>query len=69
MDISFKGFIKKSVVIYSDDNTIYSKKRSNHLNDLKQIFVIRMRFGIYLNPKKTFFTLSEGKLLVFIVSK
>eukprot|EP00253_Pinus_taeda_P018491 PITA_18491 len=38
MDIAFKGLVNKFVVIYLDDITVYSKKRSNHLRDLKQIF-------------------------------
>eukprot|EP00253_Pinus_taeda_P029625 PITA_29625 len=69
MDIAFKGLVNKSVVIYLDDRTVYSKKRSNHLRDLKQIFQRCLRYGISLNPKKSFFALSEGKLLGFIVSK
>jgi len=69
MDITFKGLVNKSVVIYLDDITVYSKKRGNHLRDLKQIFQWCQRYGISLNPKKSFFALSEGKLLGFIVSK
>lgn len=69
MDIAFKGLINKSVVFYLDDITIFSKKRSDHLHDLKQIFQHCNRFGISLNPKKSFFTLDQGKLLGFIVSK
>eukprot|EP00253_Pinus_taeda_P034443 PITA_34443 len=38
MDIAFKGLVNKAVVIYLDDITIYSKKRSDHLRELKQIF-------------------------------
>eukprot|EP00253_Pinus_taeda_P027329 PITA_27329 len=38
MDIAFRGLINKFVVIYLDDITAYSKTRSNHLRDLKQIF-------------------------------
>jgi len=38
MDIAFKGLINKSVFDYLDDITIFSKKRENHLHDLKQIF-------------------------------
>ena len=52
MDIAFKGLVNKSVVIYLDDITVYSKKRSNHLRDLKQIFQGCQRYGISLNPKK-----------------
>ena len=69
MDITFKGLVNKSVVIYLDDITVYSKKRNNHLRDLKKNFQHCLRYGISLNPKKSFFTLSEGKLLGFIVSK
>ena len=69
MDIAFKGLINRSVVIYIDDITVYSKKRSNHLHDLKQIFERCRRFGISLNPKKSFFALDQGKLLGFVVSK
>eukprot|EP00253_Pinus_taeda_P029900 PITA_29900 len=38
MEITFKGLVNKSIVIYLDDITVYSKKRGNHLRDLKQIF-------------------------------
>lgn len=69
MDIAFKGLVKKAVAIYMDDITIYSKKHGNHLRDLKQIFQRCQRYGISLNPKKSFFALSEGKILGFIVSK
>ena len=69
MDIAFKGLINRSVVIYLDEITIFSKKRANHLHDLKQIFERCRRFGISLNPKKSFFALNEGKLLGFVVSK
>eukprot|EP00253_Pinus_taeda_P005513 PITA_05513 len=69
MDIAFKGLINKTVVIYLDDITVFSKKRSNHLHDLNQIFECYRRYGISLNPKKSFFALNQGKLLGFIVSK
>ena len=54
MDIVFKGLVNRSVVIYLDDITIYSKKRSNHLRDLKQIFQRCQKYGISLNLKKSF---------------
>jgi len=69
MDIAFRGLINKTVAIYLDDITIYSKKRSNHYHDLKQILERCIKYGISLNPKKSYFALSEGKLLGFIVSK
>eukprot|EP00253_Pinus_taeda_P015330 PITA_15330 len=46
MDIAFKGLINKTVVVYLDDITIFSRKRSNHLHDLNQIFeCCRREFG------------------------
>eukprot|EP00253_Pinus_taeda_P018977 PITA_18977 len=38
MDIDFKGLINRTVVVYLDDITVFSKERSNHLHDLNQIF-------------------------------
>ena len=69
MDIAFKGLINRSIVFYLDDIIVFSKKRSNHLHDLKQIFECCKRYGFSLNPKKSFFALDQGKLLGFIVSK
>lgn len=69
MDIAFKGLVNKSVVIYLDNITVYSNKHSNRIRDLKQIFQQCQKYWISLNPKKSFFALSEGKLLGFIVSK
>lgn len=69
MDIAFKGLINKLVVFHFDDIIVFSKKRSNHLHDLKKIFEHCKRYGISLNPEKSFFSLDQGKLLGFIVSK
>jgi len=69
MDITFKDLINKIVFIYLDDITVYSRDKNNHLNDLKHIFERCKKYGISLNPKKSYFALEEGKLLGFIVSK
>eukprot|EP00253_Pinus_taeda_P010565 PITA_10565 len=69
MDIDFKGLINRTIVVYLDDITVFSKERSNHLHDLNQIFQCCKKYGISLNPKKSFFALDQGKLLGFIVSK
>jgi len=58
MDIAFKGLINKTVVVYLDDIIVYSKKRNNHLHYLKKIFERCRRYGISLNPKKSFFALN-----------
>ena len=38
MDIAFCNMIGRSVVVYLDDVTIFSKKREEHAFHLKQIF-------------------------------
>ena len=69
MDITFRGIINSSFVIYLDDIIVYYKNRNNHVNHLKHIFERCRKFGISLNPKKCYFALLEDKLLGFIVSK
>eukprot|EP00253_Pinus_taeda_P022023 PITA_22023 len=69
MDTAFRGLINRTVVVYLDDITVFSKERSNHLHDLNQMFQRCKRYGISLNPKKSFFALDQGKLLGFIVSR
>jgi hypothetical protein len=38
MDIVFCGLINKSMVVYLDDITVYSKNCSDHISHLKQVF-------------------------------
>jgi hypothetical protein len=51
---------------YQDDLTVYSKTREKHNDHLRFFFE---RCGIYLNPQKCLFVVSEGNLLGHIVSK
>ena len=69
MDIAFRGLIHSSIFVYLDDVTIYSKRKQDHLSVLKQVFKRCRKFSISLNPKKSIFVVTEGKLLGFIVSK
>ena len=69
MDIAFHGLIGHSVVVYLDDVTIFSKKREEHAFHLKQILERCRKYGIYLNPKKCVFTVTEGKLLGHVILK
>lgn len=54
MDIAIKGLINKSIVIYLDDITVYSRDRNNLLSYLKHIFERCKKYGIFLNPKKSY---------------
>jgi len=57
------------VVIYLDDVTVYSKDKKDHIHHLREVFDRCHKFGISLNPKKSVFGVTEGKLLGFIISK
>ena len=69
MDITFHDLIGRSVVVYLDNVTIFSKKREEHAFHLKQIFERCRKYGISLNPRKCVFVVIEGKLLDHVVSK
>jgi hypothetical protein len=68
MDISFVGEKDKFVLIYLNDITVFSRSHELHLQHLKMTFLKCRRYGISLNPKKSNFSLKEGKLLEHIVS-
>ena len=51
------------------DITVYSKFDEDHLKHSKHIFQKCKKFGISLNPKKSNFSMNEGKLLGYIISK
>ena len=67
MDIEFIEEKDKFVVIYLDDITVFSKSDFEHLIHLKLVFLKCRKFGISLNPKKSLFSLEQGKLLGHIV--
>ena len=69
MDIAFRGLSGHCVVVYLDDVTIFSKRREDHVFHLKHIFDRCRKYGISLNPKKSMFTVLEGKFLGHIISK
>ena len=67
MDLDFVGLKDKFVFIYLDDLTVYSHSHHEHLQHLRRVFRKCRKFGISLNPKKSQFALSGGKLLGHIV--
>jgi hypothetical protein len=68
MDIAFIGEKDKFVVIYLDDITVFSRSDEEHCCHLRKVFLKCRRFGLSLNPKKSLFSMKEGKLLGHIVS-
>jgi hypothetical protein len=68
MDIAFIGEKDKFVVIYLDEIIVFSRSDKEHCFHLRKIFLKCIRYGLSLNPKKTLFSMKEGKLLRHIVS-
>jgi hypothetical protein len=48
---------------------MFSKDGKSHISHLKQVFERCREFGISLNPAKSVFGVTEGKLLGHIISK
>ena len=67
MDIAFIGEKDRFVVIYLDGITVFSASDEDHLQHLKQTFEKCRKYNISLNPKKSHFSMEEGKLLGDIV--
>jgi hypothetical protein len=68
MDIAFICEKDKFVVIYLDEITMLSQSDKEHYHHLNKVFLKCRKFGPSLNPKKSLFSMKEGKLLGHIVS-
>ena len=69
MDIAFVEEKDKFVVTYMDDITLFSKSNRDHMKHLEKLFMKCKRYGISLNPRKSNFSMKEGKMLGHIISK
>ena len=65
MDITFRGLINQSVVVYLDDVIVFSKNKTDHLAHLRAVLQRCRKYDISLNPKKSIFVVEQGKLLGF----
>jgi hypothetical protein len=54
---------------YIDDMLVKSKARNDHIADLSEAFSAMNKVGMKLNPKKSFFGLTGGKFMGFMVSQ
>lgn len=57
------------ILTYLDDLTVHSKKRSDHLQNLRLVFQRCHQYNLCLNPLKCVFCVITGRLLGFIVSQ
>ena len=69
MDIALTKEKDKLVVVYLDDIKVFSRREEDHLKHLEKVLLKCRRFGISLNPTKSIFALTYGKLLGHIISK
>jgi hypothetical protein len=68
MDITFIEEKDQFVIIYLDDIPVFSRYDKEHCCHLRKVFLKCRRFGLSLNPKKSLFSMKEGKLLGHIIS-
>jgi hypothetical protein len=60
--------IGRNINAYIDDVVVKSKKCGDLLDDIKETFDNLRKYKMMLNPKKCVFSVSSGKLLVYMVS-
>lgn len=65
----FREILHKTVECYVDDLAVKSRKRVDHLADLRKVFLRLRQHNLKMNPIKCFFGVLSGKFLGFIVRK
>ncbi|KAL0453899.1 UNVERIFIED_CONTAM: hypothetical protein Slati_1368000 [Sesamum latifolium] len=63
----FDDMLHKNVECYVDDLVVKSKKREDHLYDLRKVFERLRRYQLKMNPSKCAFGVTSGKFLGFII--
>ncbi|KAL0453380.1 UNVERIFIED_CONTAM: Transposon Tf2-12 polyprotein [Sesamum latifolium] len=63
----FNDMLHKNVECYIDDLVVKSKKREDHLYDLRKVFECLRRYQLKMNPSKCAFRVTSRKFLGFIV--
>ena len=59
--------LHKNVECYVDDLVVKSRKREDHLQDLRMVFDRLRRYQLKMNPLKCAFGVTSSKFLRFIV--
>ncbi|KAL0378756.1 UNVERIFIED_CONTAM: Transposon Tf2-12 polyprotein [Sesamum radiatum] len=63
----FDDMLHKNVECYVDDLVVKSKKRDDHLYDLRKVFERLRRYQLKMNPSKCAFGVTSEKFLGFII--
>jgi len=69
MNVAFDDLISVILQVYLDDLTVHSRFRTDHFSHLWQVFLRCRKYGMSLNPNKSVFGASVGKLLGHVVSE
>ena len=64
----FELQLRKNIEIYIDDMMVKSKAKSEHVNDLGNIFDILRKHKLQLNAFKCSFGVESGKFLGYMVT-
>ena len=67
MSTIFYSHVRKTVEFYVDDIAVKSRDKNDHLRDLKIMFDIMQAYQLKMKLTKSFFGVSSGKFLGFIV--
>ena len=65
----FHDMMHKEIEVYVDDLIAKSQKDESHVENLQKLFKRLRKFQLKLNPAKSTFGATFGKLLGFIVSR
>ncbi|KAM2877114.1 hypothetical protein COP2_020049 [Malus domestica] len=65
----FNDMLHKNIESYVDDIVVKTKKRSDHLKDLRMMFDKLRHYNLKMTPLKFAFGIASGKFLNFIVKK
>src|SRR4051812_9135659 len=68
MDKIFRPYIRKTVECYVDDIAVKSRRQTEHLIDLREVFDVMRRHQLKMNPTKSFLGVSTGKFLGFVIN-
>ena len=59
--------LEKNIIAYVNDIVVMSKNEGGHIADLKESFTNLREVGQKLNSEKCIFSVSRGKMLVYII--
>jgi RNase H-like domain found in reverse transcriptase/Reverse transcriptase (RNA-dependent DNA polymerase) len=68
MNLVFKSFIGRFLVVYFDDILVYNTGESEHLEHFRQVFEVLAEQKLYINLKKREFLTSNLVFLGYVVS-